>query len=195
MKKLVFATNNAHKIHEVAPLIQEHFQLLSLKDINCFDEIEEPFFTLRENAFAKARYIFNKYQLDCFADDTGLEIDALDGKPGVFAARYAGEGCSFADNVKKVLAEMQGKTLRTARFRTVIALIISGKEYTFEGLVEGEITQTPSTGAEGFGYDPIFTPLGYSQTFAEMPLDEKNKISHRAQASQKLIAFLQAGAH
>lgn len=190
MRKLVFATNNKHKLEEVAPLISNHFELLSLKDIQCFDEIEEPHFTLKENAFEKARHVFKNYGYNCFADDTGLEIDALDGRPGVFSARYAGEGCSFEDNVKKVLDEMQGKSIRTARFKTVIALIIDGQEYSFEGVVEGEITEKPSRGIEGFGYDPIFHPTGYSDTFAEMPLAEKNKISHRAQASKKLIAFL-----
>ncbi len=189
MKKLVFATNNKHKIEEVAPLIQDHFQLLSLSDIGCFEEIEEPHDTLKDNAFEKARFVFNRYHYNCFADDTGLEIDALGGKPGVYSARYAGENCTFEDNVKKVLDEMQGKSLRTARFKTVIALILDGKEYHFEGLVEGEIINHPN-GKGGFGYDPIFRPLGYTQTFAEIPMEEKNKISHRGIASQKLISFL-----
>lgn len=190
MKKLVFATNNKHKLGEVAPLIQSQFQLLSLSDINCFEEIEEPHDTLKDNAFEKARFVFNRYHFDCFADDTGLEIDALDGRPGVYSARYAGENCTFEDNVKKVLIEMQGKKIRTARFKTVIALILDGKEYHFEGKVEGEIIEKPSGGIEGFGYDPIFRPQGYSQTFAEMPLEEKNKISHRGLATKKLINFL-----
>ncbi|MBN2237049.1 MAG: non-canonical purine NTP diphosphatase [Bacteroidales bacterium] len=189
MKKLVFATNNKHKINEVAPLIQDHFQLLSLADIHCFDEIEEPHNTLLENAFEKARYIYTKYQVNCFADDTGLEIDALDGQPGVYSARYAGEQCSFEDNVRKVLLEMQGKKVRTARFKTVIALIIDGNEFSFEGKIEGEIIDE-TIGKDGFGYDPIFRPIGYHQTFAEMPLEEKNKISHRALASKQLIQFL-----
>lgn len=189
MKKLVFSTNNKHKIEEVAPLIQNHFQLLSLADIGCFEEIEEPHDTLKDNAFEKARFVYSRYHYNCFADDTGLEIDALDGKPGVYSARYAGENCTFDDNVKKVLHEMQGKTLRTARFKTIIALIIEGKEYQFEGVVEGEIIEQ-EYGKGGFGYDPIFRPLGYSQTFAEMPLEEKNKISHRGLASQQLINFL-----
>jgi len=190
MQKLVFATNNKHKIHEVAPLIKSHFEILSLSDIECFEEIEEPHETLIDNAFEKARFIFKKYNLNCFADDTGLEIDALGGEPGVYSARYAGEHCSFNDNVQKVLKKMDGRSLRTARFKTVIALIIDGKEYSFEGSVEGEITVAPSQGQEGFGYDPIFKPIGFNKTFAEMSLDEKNKISHRALASKKLISFL-----
>ncbi len=190
MKKLVFATNNKHKIEEVAPLIQTHFEILSLADIQCFEEIEEPHNTLIDNAFEKARFVYNRFNYNCFADDTGLEIDALDGRPGVFSARYAGENCTFEDNVKKVLAEMQGKKIRTARFKTVIALIIDAKEYHFEGVVEGVITEKASQGTKGFGYDPIFQPLGFSRTFSEMPLKEKNKISHRGLASQKLIAFL-----
>lgn len=190
MKKLVFATNNKHKLEEVSTLIQNHFELLSLADIKCFEEIEEPHNTLIDNAFEKASFVYNRYNYNCFADDTGLEIDALDGKPGVYSARYAGENCTFEDNVNKVLEEMKGKKLRTARFKTIIALIIDGKKYSFEGVVEGVITEKPSQGNEGFGYDPIFRPLGYSETFAQMPLEEKNKISHRGLASQKLIEFL-----
>lgn len=189
MKKLVFATNNKHKIEEVAPLIQAQFQLLSLDDIKCFEEIQEPHESLIENAFEKARFVYYQYGYDCFADDTGLEIDALEGKPGVFSARYAGPGCSFEDNVKKVLKEMEHFTTRNARFKTIIALIINGKEYSFEGVAEGEIT-TEVNGNKGFGYDPIFRPKGYSKTFAEMELSEKNQISHRALASNKLIQFL-----
>lgn len=189
MKKLVFATNNKHKIEEVAPLIQSQFQLLSLADIQCFEEIQEPHSTLIGNAFEKARFVYNRYRYDCFADDTGLEIDALLGRPGVFSARYAGQGCSFEDNVKKVLKEMEHLTVRSARFITIIALIINGKEYSFEGVVEGEIS-TEITGNKGFGYDPIFRPKGYQKTFAEMDLSEKNQISHRALASNKLIQFL-----
>lgn len=190
MNKLVFATNNKHKLEEVSTLIQNHFELLSLADIKCFEEIEEPHNTLIDNAFEKASFVYNRYNYNCFADDTGLEIDALDGRPGVYSARYAGENCTFEDNVNKVLEEMKGKKLRTARFKTIIALIIDGKKYSFEGVVEGVITEKPSQGNEGFGYDPIFRPLGYSETFAQMPLEEKNKISHRGLASQKLIEFL-----
>jgi XTP/dITP diphosphohydrolase len=189
MKKLVFATNNKHKIEEVAPLIQSQFQLLSLTDIKCFEELQEPHVTLIENAFEKARFVYYRYGYDCFADDTGIEIDALEGKPGVFSARYAGPGCSFEDNVKKVLKEMEHFTNRNARFKTIIALIINGKEYSFEGVAEGEII-AEVTGNKGFGYDPIFRPIGYSKTFAEMELNEKNQISHRALASNKLIQFL-----
>jgi len=190
MKELVFATNNKHKLEEVSPLIQSHFELLSLADIQCFEEIEEPHDTLIDNAFEKTRFVYNRYHYNCFADDTGLEIDALDGRPGVYSARYAGENCSFQDNVIKVLAEMQGKKIRTARFKTVIALILDGKEYSFEGIVKGEIIEQQSQGSEGFGYDPIFRPLGYTETFAEMPLSEKNKISHRGLATKKLVEFL-----
>ncbi|MDA3904839.1 MAG: non-canonical purine NTP pyrophosphatase, partial [Bacteroidales bacterium] len=143
-----------------------------------------------DNAFEKARFVFNRYNYNCFADDTGLEIDTLDGKPGVLSARYAGENCTFEDNVKKVLEEMRCKKIRTARFKTVIALIMDGKEYSFDGVVEGEITEKPSIGTEGFGYDPIFRPIGYSITFAEMSLSEKNKISHRGLATKKLFEFL-----
>lgn len=192
MKKIVFATNNKHKLEEVAPLIESHFELLSLADIKCFEEIEEPHNTLIDNAFEKARFVNSRFNYNCFADDTGLEIDALNGRPGVYSARYAGENCSFQDNVDKVLEEMKGKTLRTARFKTVIALILDGKEYHFDGVVEGEIIAEPSSGNKGFGYDPIFKPLGYDQTFAQMALEEKNKISHRGIASQKLINFLNA---
>jgi XTP/dITP diphosphohydrolase len=190
MRKLVFATNNQHKLKEVAPLIKKQFDLVSLSDINCFEEIEEPHDNLKDNAFEKARFVYNTYHYDSFADDTGLEIDALDGRPGVYSARYAGEGCSFQDNVKKVLQEMQNKKIRTARFRTVVALIINGKEYSFDGVVEGEIIDHPEAGIEGFGYDPIFRPTGYDKTFAQISLEEKNKISHRGIASRKLIAFL-----
>jgi XTP/dITP diphosphohydrolase len=190
MKKLVFATNNKHKLEEVSTLIQNHFELLSLADIKCFEEIEEPHNTLIDNAFEKASFVYNRYNYNCFADDTGLEIDALDGRPGVYSARYAGENCTFEDNVNKVLEEMKEKKLRKARFKTIIALIIDGEKYSFEGVVEGEIMEKPSQENKGFGYDPIFRPIGYSETFAQMSLEEKNKISHRGLASQKLIAFL-----
>ena len=161
----------------------------SLSEIGFFEEIPETHETLNENAFEKSEHIHTRFNLNCFADDTGLEVDALNGAPGVYSARYAGIGCSFADNVNKMLAEMQGKENRKARFRTVVSLILDGKEYQFEGFVDGEILTAP-TGKDGFGYDPIFKPEGYNQSFAEMDLNEKNKISHRARAFQKFAEFL-----
>jgi XTP/dITP diphosphohydrolase len=187
--ELVFATNNRHKLEEVQSLLGNEIKLLSLKEIGCFDEIPEDFETLKENAAQKARYIFDKYKINCFADDTGLEIDALNGEPGVYSARYAGESCSFDDNMNKVLEKMQGIENRKACFKTVIALIIDGKEYYFEGQVNGEMLKE-KTGSDGFGYDPIFKPEGFDLSFAQMSLDEKNKISHRARATEKLVEFL-----
>ena len=189
MKKLVFATNNKHKLVEVQELLKGSFKLLSLNDINCFDEIEENAKTLEGNASIKSSYIFNKYTMDCFGDDTGLEVEALDGRPGVYSARYAGGSHDFEANLQKVLKELEGISNRKARFRTVISLILDGKEYLFEGIVNGEIIDH-KRGTKGFGYDPIFVPEGYDQSFAEMSLEEKNKISHRARAVQKLVHFL-----
>lgn len=191
MIELVFATNNLHKLGELSRLVGDKFQLLSLKDINCFDDIPETADTLEGNAALKARYIWEKYGRNCFADDTGLEIDALNGQPGVYSARYAGEVQDSKANLAKVLSEMSGKSNRTARFRTVICLIIEGKEYYFEGIVNGYLL-SDRRGAEGFGYDPIFVPDGYDQTFAEMNLDLKNKISHRGKATEKLLDFLKS---
>lgn len=188
---LLFVTNNAHKVKEVANLLHNKYELLSLQDLQIEEEIPETHDTLRENAIEKAIFIYTKYGYDCFADDSGLEIDALDGRPGVFSARYAGEHCTFADNVKKVLDEMQGISNRKARFRTVIALVEKGIVYTFNGEVEGEIIEF-ERGTQGFGYDPIFLPLGFRQTFAEMPLSLKNSISHRARALKQFIQFLEA---
>lgn len=187
--KLVFATNNKHKLEEVQKLLGNNFDLLSLKDISFEGEIPEDYETLRENALQKARYIHNRFKTNCFADDTGLEIDFLKGAPGVYSARYAGPGCTFDDNINKVLNEMGDAENRKARFRTVIALILDKKEYFFEGVVDGKILKEKQ-GDEGFGYDPVFRPLGYEQSFAEMILEEKNKISHRGRATQKLIEFL-----
>ena len=187
--EIVFATNNKHKLEEVQHLLNKKIRLLSLSDIGCLDEIPEDYETLKENALQKASYVFQKYSVNCFADDTGLEIDALNGEPGVYSARYAGEAKSFDDNMNKVLSKMIGIKERTARFKTVIALILDGVEYFFEGAIEGEIL-TEKYGDEGFGYDPIFKPMGYNQSFAQMPLEQKNKISHRALASQKLADFL-----
>ena len=191
MKKLVFASHNLHKLEEVRSIIKG-FEVVGLAEIGCMEEIPETQDTLKGNALQKAQYVVEHYHCNCFADDTGLEIDALDGRPGVYSARYAGEGCSFADNVRKVLAELQEvKELerRSARFRTVVALILDGKEYFFEGKVEGYITLSPS-GNEGFGYDPVFLPKGWNQTFAEMDAADKNRISHRGLAIAKLVEFL-----
>lgn len=189
MKTLVFATNNPHKLKEIKAKIGDSFELKSLKDIDVNEDIPEPYETLEKNAFNKARYIHDRYGYDCFADDTGLEIDALDGRPGVYSARYAGPQCHFQDNINKVLDEIKNETNRSARFRCVIALILNGKEHQFEGTVEGKIL-TEEHGSEGFGYDPVFQPEGYKQSFAEMPLEIKNQISHRGRAVAKLTDFL-----
>lgn len=189
---LIFATHNKHKVSEVQAMLPAGIHVRSLSDLGCDEEIPETQDTLKGNALQKAQYVVEHYHCNCFADDTGLEIDALDGRPGVYSARYAGEGCSFADNVRKVLAELQEvKELerRSARFRTVVALILDGKEYFFEGKVEGYITLSPS-GNEGFGYDPVFLPKGWNQTFAEMDAADKNRISHRGLAIAKLVEFL-----
>jgi XTP/dITP diphosphohydrolase len=188
-RKLVFATNNHHKLNEISNIEGLDVEIVCLKDIGFDEEIPEDFDTLEENALQKARYVYDKTGLDCFADDTGLEIDALDGRPGVFSARYAGEPGNSEENIKKVLFELSGKTNRAARFRTVITLIIDGQELIFEGIVEGEIL-TEKHGADGFGYDPIFRPTGYSESFAEMDIVMKNKISHRARAMRQLINYL-----
>lgn len=187
--ELVFATNNRHKLEEIQNLLGNKVKILSLKDIAFFEEIPEDYDTLKENAQQKARYIYSRYKINCFADDTGLEIDALNGAPGVMSARYAGLSCSYEDNVVKVLKELDGEKNRDARFRTVITLILDGKEYYFEGVVEGEIL-TKKHGEGGFGYDPIFKPCGFEKSFAEMEMNEKNKISHRGRATQKLADFL-----
>lgn len=189
MKKLVFATNNQHKLQEIKEILKGKFEVVSLKEINFFDEIEEPFETLEENALEKARVIHKFCGLDVFSDDTGLEVDALNGAPGVYSARYAGENCSFQDNVNKLLNALKNQENRKAKFRTVIALILNNQEYTFDGVVEGEITKEQS-GSEGFGYDPIFKPEGLETTFAEMTSEAKNNISHRGRAVQKLATFL-----
>lgn len=187
--ELIIATNNAHKVTEIKNGLPKHISVKSLKEVGITEEIPEEQDTLEGNALQKARYIYEKYQKNCFADDTGLEVEALDGAPGVYSARYAGENCSFEDNVLKILSEMQGKTNRHACFRTVIALIIDGKEYLFEGKVSGSITKE-KLGNNGFGYDPVFLPDGCCITFAEMELEQKNNISHRGQAVVKLLNFL-----
>lgn len=189
MKTLVFATNNAHKLEEVRAILGNDFQIASLKEIGCHDDIPETADTLEGNAMQKAQYIKDKFGMDCFADDTGLEVEALNNAPGVFSARYAGPGHDSEANMKKLLHEMEGKENRKARFRTVIALLLDGKEYTFEGIIKGNIIEE-KRGDSGFGYDPIFVPEGYDLTFAELGNDIKNKISHRAEAVKKLSAFL-----
>ncbi|MGE0089038.1 MAG: non-canonical purine NTP diphosphatase [Bacteroidales bacterium] len=187
--ELVFATNNRHKLEEIQHLLGSKIKLLSLMDIHCDEEIPEDYFTLEENASQKAWHIFNKYKVNCFADDTGLEIDFLNGKPGVLSARYAGDNKDSQANIDKVLNELKGINTRKARFRTVISLIINGCETQFEGTVEGTIL-TERHGDSGFGYDPIFLPDGFSLSFAEMSLHDKNKISHRARAIKKLVDFI-----
>ncbi len=191
---LVFATNNQHKLKELQALLGSEFRLLSLSDIGCREEIPEEQPTLEGNASQKAFFIFEKYGYNCFADDTGLEIEALDGAPGVFSARYAGEDKNSEANMKKVLAEMAKINARNARFRTVISLIINGKETRFEGIVEGTILKE-KRGNSGFGYDPIFQPNGFDKSFAEMDLAAKNEISHRGRAVRKLVAFLKESEH
>jgi XTP/dITP diphosphohydrolase len=186
--QLVFATNNLHKLEEVQSKVADLFKIISLADIGCNDDIAETGLTLDENASIKSNYIHDRFQTNCFADDTGLEILALNNEPGVYSARYSGER-DFVRNMNLVLTKMQGITKREARFRTVISLILNNKEYLFEGIVNG-IIRTEIKGEGGFGYDPIFQPEGYNVTFAEMNLSTKNKISHRARAMQKLIDFL-----
>lgn len=187
--QLVSATNNKNKIKEIKQLLPPTIQLLSLEAINCLEDIPETADTIEGNAIQKAEYVFKNYGYNCFADDTGLEIDALNGEPGVYSARYAGEQKNANDNMDLVLEKLNGIKNRKARFITVITLIINGKTTCFKGVIEGEIT-TKKSGSEGFGYDPIFKPNGYNITFSEMPLAEKNKISHRAQAVQQLINYL-----
>ena len=189
MKKLVFATNNKHKLDEVSAVLGEKISILSLADIQCFDNIPETADTLEGNALLKSLHVHRKFGMDCFADDTGLEVEALDGRPGVYSARYDGEDGNAERNIEMLLAELQNKVNRKARFRTIIALILDGKTHYFEGIVQGEIINE-KRGKTGFGYDPIFVPEGFSQTFAEMGSDEKNKISHRALAVNELIQFL-----
>ena len=187
--KLVFATNNQNKIKEVQSLIPSHITLLSLKDIGCFEEVPETQLTIKGNAIQKAEYIKENYGFDCFADDTGLEVETLNGEPGVFSARYAGEQRDANDNMNKLLMELDGKPNRNARFKTVIALHLNNELHTFEGICKGEITSTKK-GDSGFGYDPIFIPDGFTQTFAEMELSLKNKIGHRGKAVTNLVDFL-----
>jgi len=189
MMELVFATNNQHKLEELQAIIGNKFKLLCLKDIGCIEEIPEEQPTLEGNASQKAFFVYNKFGYNCFADDTGLEIEALHGEPGVYSARYAGEEKSAEANMNKVLDKLAKIKNRKARFRTVISLVIDGAENQFEGIVEGEIL-SEKRGALGFGYDPIFRANGFIKAFAEMDLGEKNKISHRGRAVEKLVEYL-----
>lgn len=189
MLQLVFATNNKHKLEEICQLLSNSYSVRSLNEVGIFDDLPETHETLEENAIEKAMYVYNHYKFNCFADDTGLEIEALNGKPGVYSARYAGIGCSYEDNVNKILKEMSLVNNRKAVFRTVIALVTDGRIKTFEGKIEGEIT-IERKGNHGFGYDPVFKPLGFTQTFAEMNLEKKNRISHRARALENFAEYL-----
>ncbi|MGV3508359.1 MAG: non-canonical purine NTP diphosphatase [Sphingobacteriaceae bacterium] len=188
MKTLVFATNNQHKLDEVQAMIGNNFKLKSLKDIGCDADIPETGVTFEENASQKSRFIFENYKVDCFSDDSGLEVDAVNGEPGVYSAHYSGSR-DTETNMQLVLDKLGDNSNRTARFRCVISLILDGNEHLFEGSVEGSISQKRS-GTSGFGYDPIFIPDGYEQTFSEMSGEEKNKISHRGKAMAKLVQFL-----
>lgn len=186
---IIFATNNQHKIEEIKKIVPPDVNIITLKEAGINQDIPEPFDTLEENARQKSFTIHQLTQQNCFSEDTGLEVTALNGAPGVHSARYAGEGRNFTDNVKKLLHTMQGKTNRSARFRTVVSLIWNKEEYYFEGICEGNIIDAPR-GEQGFGYDPVFVPEGSDKTFAEMSLEEKNRFSHRRKATDKLIAFL-----
>lgn len=187
--ELVFASHNQHKTEEVKEMASSLIHIRNLREIGCFDEIPETADTLEGNASQKARYVQEHFHVNCFADDTGLEVEALDGRPGVYSARYAGEHCTYQDNVDKLLLEMKGKTNRKACFKTVVALVLDGKEYFFEGRVDGKIIENQK-GTSGFGYDPIFMPDGFDRTFAEMSDEEKNSISHRGRAMQEMMSFL-----
>jgi XTP/dITP diphosphohydrolase len=188
--KIVFASNNKNKILEIQSMLPESIQIVSLESIGCLEEIPETSETIEGNAILKANYVTQNYRLDCFADDTGLEVEALNGEPGVYSARYAGEQRNADDNMNKLLNELADKTNRTAQFKTVIALNLNGKQYLFEGIASGEII-TEKIGLGGFGYDPIFKPTNYDETFAQLSLEVKNEISHRGKATKALLDFLQ----
>lgn len=190
MKRLIFATNNKHKVQEVRAALQGHVEVVSLAEAGLTGEIPETADTLQGNALQKAQWVWERTHSDCFADDTGLEVDALDGAPGVYSARYAGEHCSFDDNINKLLAALEGRTDRRADFRTVICLIEGGEPKYFEGRVDGQILTERHSNGEGFGYDPVFMPDRFALSFAEMPIDVKNRISHRGLAVQKLAEYL-----
>lgn len=187
--KIVFATNNRHKLDEIRKITEGKIDILSLSDINCCDDIPETGVTLEENALLKAQFVKDKFGIDCFADDTGLEVEALHGAPGVYSSRYAGDACDPQDNMEKMLRALQGEKNRKARFRTVIVLLLDGKRHYFEGEINGTVIDE-KRGSAGFGYDPIFVPDGYNKTFAELGDEEKNRISHRALATQQLVDFL-----
>jgi XTP/dITP diphosphohydrolase len=187
--KIVFASNNKNKIHEIQSMLPESIQIVSLESIGCFEEIPETADTIEGNAILKANYVTQKYGFDCFADDTGLEVDSLDGQPGVYSARYAGEQKNADDNMNKLLEQLLDKPNRNAQFKTVIALNFQGKQHLFTGIASGEIT-LEKMGTGGFGYDPIFKPNGYENTFAELSLEVKNEISHRGKATKALLEFL-----
>ena len=187
--KIVFATNNEHKLDEINKISKGQLEILSLSDINCHKDIPETGNTLKENALIKAQYVKDKFGLDSFADDTGLEVEALNNAPGIYSSRYAGPECDSDKNMQKLLHDLQGKENRKAQFRTVIALILNEEEYFFEGIVKGKIIEQKE-GTNGFGYDPIFKPSGYDKTFGELSEDIKNSLSHRAIATKKLVAFL-----
>jgi XTP/dITP diphosphohydrolase len=189
MREIIFATNNQHKLQEIKEIVSGRYKILSLADINCFDDIPETSETIAGNAIQKARFIFDRHGLDCFADDTGLEVEALGGAPGVYSARYAGNGCTYEDNVNKLLQELKESSNRRARFVTVIACFTNNNLVTFDGRVDGMIELVPC-GKGGFGYDPVFRPEGFEQTFAEMSAETKNSISHRGEAVRKLVDFL-----
>ena len=187
--RIVFATNNQHKLDEIKKISKGQLEILSLSDINCHEEIPETGDTLKENALIKAHFVKKKFDMDCFADDTGLEVEALENAPGIHSSRYAGPDCDPEDNMQKLLQELQNKTNRKALFRTVIALLLKGEVHYFEGIIRGEIIHQKK-GTNGFGYDPIFKPEGYDKTFGELSEDIKNSLSHRAIATKKLVAFL-----
>ena len=187
--QLVFASNNKNKIHELQSMLPDSITIVSLESIGCFEDIPETAETIEGNAIQKANYVTQKYGFDCFADDTGLEVDALNGEPGVFSARYAGEQRNSEDNMDKLLVNLSDKNNRSAQFKTVIALNLKGEQHLFTGIAKGEIT-LEKIGNQGFGYDPIFQPEGFTETFAQLSLNIKNKISHRGKATQELIAFL-----
>ena len=191
-RRLVLATNNKHKVAEIRPLLARHYDLVTLEEVGCFEELPETGDTLEDNSLQKARYLYDHFQLPCIADDTGLEVEALDGAPGVYSARYAGTQRNSHDNIQLLLRNLEKKANRKAKFRTVITFIDDhGVAHTFEGVVDGVII-AEERGAEGFGYDPVFLPEGHEKTFAEMNLAEKNTLSHRARAVDRLIAFLTA---
>ncbi|MFA7358121.1 MAG: non-canonical purine NTP diphosphatase [Bacteroidales bacterium] len=191
MLKIVFASHNKHKKQEVAEILGDSIELIDLEELNCTEEIPETQDSLQGNALQKARFVREKYGMDCFADDTGLEVEALNGAPGVYSARYAGPACNFDDNMDKLLLKLQNEDNRKARFRTVVALLLDGREYLFEGEVKGEILRQKA-GSKGFGYDPLFRPENYELSFAQLEPEQKNQISHRAAAVQKMALFLEA---